>query len=476
MAPHSTAPVRARLLLAVLALAMAAALWSGSAAPAYAQDAPADGGPVVEVLPVRGFLDPPVASAITGVIADAEADGAELVVIQVDGPGAISADADGLVSAIRDASVPVAVFASPQQGIFAEAGGLYGMLWASAPLRAMSENATIGPVAPSDLASGEAPGDAGRARLAELGVEELWDREMTAEELESAGAVDVLASNVAAMLAELDGTEVALADGSTTVLDLGNEDVNVRLHSMGILARLLHAAAAPAFIYMLLVFGLGTLAFELFQPGFGVAGFAGLVMLPFAVFGLVVLPVTWWALALLLVGLALYTLDTAVAGLGVVTAAATAAFGVGSWFLFGSGVLRVPPGLAIVMTVTVLAFFVVVMTIILRAQAGPEGVDVGDLVGRHGIVRSVLNPEGHVYIDEALWRARTVDEARMRVGSPVTVTGVDGAVLLVEPFEAAGSADGAAAGAARPADEAAPAGSTRSQEQANGQDQQAPGV
>jgi membrane-bound serine protease (ClpP class) len=444
MATNSPARSRARLLLAVLALAMAAALLSGGARPAFAQDGDTD-GPVVDVLPVRGFLDPPVASAMTGLIADAEERGAELVVLQVDGPGAISADADALLAAVRDARVPVAVFASPQQGVSAEAGGLYGMLWATAPLRAMSEVATVGPVAPTDLASGAMPDEASEARLAEIGAVDAFSEARTAEQLEASGAVDVVASNVAGMLAELDGAEVTLADGTTTTLSLGTEDVNVRLHSMGILARLLHAAAAPAFIYLLLVLGLGTLAFELFQPGFGVAGFAGLVMLPFAVFGLFVLPVTWWALALLLLGLVLYALDAAVAGLGPVTAAATAAFGAGSWFLFGSGVLRVPPALAIVMTLTVLVFFVVVLTMILRAQAGPEGVDVADLVDRHGIVRSVLNPEGHVYVDEALWRARTADGSRMRVGTPVVVTGVDGAVLVVEPFEATPAGSGAGA-------------------------------
>ena len=457
MASCSSAPVRARLLLAVLALATAAALVSGLARPAFAQDADTgDDGPVVDVLPVRGFLDPPVAGAITDLIDDAEANDAELVVIQVDGPGAISADVDALVSAVRDASVPVAVFASPQTGVAAEAGGLYGLLWASAPVRAMSENATIGPVSPLDLASGRQPDEAAEARLAEIGAIEAFSSTATAAELEEAGAVDVIASNVAGMLAELDGNEVTLADGTTRTLQLGTESVNVRLHSMGVLARLLHAAAAPAFIYMLLVFGLGTLAFELFQPGFGVAGFAGLVMLPFAVFGLFVLPVTWWALALLLVGLVLYALDTAVAGLGFVTAAATAAFGVGSWFLFGTGVLRVPPALAIVMTLTVLVFFVIVMTVILRAQAGPDGVDVTDLVSRHGIVRSVLNPEGHVYIDEALWRARAADDLKLRVGTPVTVTGVDGAVLLVAPFDAAtaGSTAGDPAPASATPDEA----------------------
>lgn len=434
---RSPSPVMppARVTAALLALVAAVSLLA--AGPAWAQDEDPVDGPVVEVLPVRGFLDPPVADAITDLIASGQEDEVELVVLQFDGPGAIAADAEALVAAVRESSVPVAVFVSPQQGISAEAGGLYGLLWANAPVRAMSEVATVGPIDPVDLASGAAPPDDAADRVAAIGAEAALDEARTAEQLEESGAVDVVASNVAGMLAELDGTEVELADGTTRTLALGSQDVSVRLHSMGVLARLLHAAAAPAFIYLLLVFGLGTLAFELFQPGFGVAGFAGLVLLPFAVFGLTVLPVTWWALALLLAGLALYSLDTALAGLGWVTAAATAAFGVGSWFLFGTGVLRVPPALAIVMTLTVLVFFVVVLTVILRAQAGPEGVDLEDLVGRHGMVRSVLNPEGHVYVDEALWRARVAGDRKLKVGSPVTVTGVDGPVLVVEPFQAA---------------------------------------
>jgi membrane-bound serine protease (ClpP class) len=67
-------------------------------------------------------------------------------------------------------------------------------------------------------------------------------------------------------------------------------------------------------------------------------------------------------------------------------------------------------------------------------------------------VRSVLNPEGHVYIDGALWRARwTGDTRRAKVGTPVRVHAVDGPVVLVEPFDtevaSAGARDEAGQGA-----------------------------
>ena len=82
------------------------------------------------------------------------------------------------------------------------------------------------------------------------------------------------------------------------------------------------------------------------------------------------------AVALLLVGLALFVVDTSLAGFGVTTAAATAAFGVGSWFVFGTGLLRNPGWVAVATTLVALGFWVVIMTVILRAQAGPDGIEL----------------------------------------------------------------------------------------------------
>lgn len=462
MSTFPTALRRAFVLL--LLTGLVATLFAGFAGPAGAQasDDGDDATVTVDVLPVRGYLDPPVANTMRDLLRIAADDGSALVVLQVDGPGGLSVDIDELIAAVQSSPVPVVVFVSPQQGIAAEAGGALGLLWAASHVRAVAEVGSVGPIAPAELS--QQPGDYPEAdRLAELLPDAsaearaaLLEGEVPAialpgedptVTLEDLGLVEVLASNVAGLLAELDGHTVQTAAGAVT-LELPRDQVEVRLHSLGLVRRMLHAASLPAFIYLLLVVGLGMLLFEVFQPGFGVAGVAGLILLPFAIFGLTVLPVVWWAIALVLLGLLLFTVDAAMAGLGPVTAAATASFGVGSWFAFGSGTLRVPPTIAVLTTIAAFVFFVLVLTVILRAQAGPEGVDVEDLVGRLGIVRSVLNPEGHVYIDDALWRARIPADLKLRVGAPIRVIGVDGAVLLVEPFDASAAAETAGAVAA----------------------------
>ena len=400
----------------------------------------------VEILPLRGgFIDPPVAAQIRDVIAIAERDGSDLVVLQYSSGGGVSVDLDDLLGAIERTSIPVAALIGPL-GTGAEAVGAAGMLWLAADIRAVSLDASVGPLEPADLTDTGDEGGEVAARItalleqagadAELGAR-LRSDAVPADALLDGGVVTVTAQGLEPLLLELDGVVVGDRE-----LRIRADEVQVRFHSLGLVRRVLHAATTGPFIYLLLVVGLGMLLFEVFQPGFGVAGLAGIITAAIGAFGLSVLPVTWWAVALVVLGLLLYAVDTAIAGFGPVTLAATASFVLGSARFYAADALALSWWLIGATTLTVLVFFVFIMTTVLRAQAGPEGVTVDDLVGRPGIVRSVLNPEGHVYIDGALWRARwTGDTKRAKVGTPVRVHAVDGAVVLVEPFDPAAAAE-----------------------------------
>jgi len=69
-----------------------------------------------------------------------------------------------------------------------------------------------------------------------------------------------------------------------------------------------------------------------------------------------------------------------------------------------------------------------------RARCGTDG-----LVGRLGIVRRPLDPQGHVLVDGALWRARRSwaeeDEIPPAEGDPVVVDHVEGLTLSVRRAE-----------------------------------------
>jgi len=446
--PSRSRVLRAALpaLVAVLMLPLLATLLP--AAPAAAQ---ADVRRV-EILPLRaGFFDPPVAAQIGDVLDLAAREGAELVVLQFDASAGVSVDTAALVARIAESPVPVAVSVGPI-GSAPQAAGVAAAVFLAAHIRAVAPDATVGPLAPLDLRALDAPSPDALALLSatprQPGARDAApdDEVRAALALLVGSAVDAdvlvaaglarITTGIEPLLVELDGQRVTTVAGEIE-LRLRPDELQVRFHSLGLLRRMLHAAATAPFVYLLLVLGLGMLLFEVFQPGFGVAGLAGVITTVIAAVGAFILPVRWWALALVVLGLLLYAVDTALAGFGPVTVAATVTFAAGSWWFYAAPALQLPVWLVGSATLTALVFFVLVMTTVLRAQAGPDGNDVTELVGRTGVVRSVLNPEGHVFIDGALWRARAAggSAAVVRVGTQVRVADVDGPVIVVAADE-----------------------------------------
>lgn len=432
-------PVPVRLLL--IAVALVAAGLSLPTEAGASEPAPA---PAVDILQFHGAVDPPVVAAIEDLVRTASERGSRLVLLQVDSPGGLAVGHEEVVGAVRSGDVPVVVWIGPGT---AGARGAATFLAAAGGLTAMTRDATVGPACPiraggggcaaedavrlADLFAGEAAG-AGRGEVdaGDLPIEEAW----TAERATEAGLAALTVDDYVSLLQDLDGRQ--LEDGTT--LDLPEEDLTVRLHSLGLLRRALHASLDPVLIAILLVALLLLVAFEVFQPGFGVAGVAAILIAPLLIYGLVVMPVTWWAVALLVVGAVLLGIDLAIAGLGFPTASGTAATAAGLWWLFpdGSPILDVPVWATVTLTLATVVYFVVVMTVVLRAQAGPElDTSAEELVGEAGVVRSTMNPEGHVFVSGGLWRARWdgPDIGRVETGTTVTVTGVDGATLVVGP-------------------------------------------
>ncbi len=429
--PMLRRPIRPFPMLRRLAL-LAALLVAAVGWPATAR---VERHPVVDILQLEGPFDPPSLQTVTELVDRANRTGSELVVLQIDAGHGLSVSARRVVDTVRGSDVPVAVWVGPGR---ARAGGAAAFLVLASHLPAMASQARLLPLCPvvADRPCTRNELALARRVAPSAAVERLLSQPLPGTELERLGAVTLTVESLESLLVELDGREVLTATGPTR-LELREDEITVRFHSRGLLRRLLHAVLDPTAVYLLLVTVLLLLAFEVFQPGFGVAGVAALVLAPLAVYGLSVLPVRGWALALVVVGLVFLAVDLAVAALGVATAAGTAALAVGSWWLFAGDPsrMRLSAWVVSVVVAASVVFFVVVMTVVLRAQAGPAQEAVGDdLVGSVGVVRSTLNPEGHVFVAGALWRARFTGPTggRVRTGTRVRVHGRDGAVLLVE--------------------------------------------
>lgn len=434
--------------------------------------------PKIDILQVSGALDGTIVDYVGGALQAAADEGVEVVVLQLATPGALDVETSELVELITASRVPVVVWAGPP-GARVTGGGVQVAL--AADVLALAPGAVLGGAVPAELGGAgdaqerravaqrltELAGVRGRdaqrvAGFAERGaavvaalepsgglgpdaalppavdrgaVEVLDEQALTA-----AGVADLVAVGLPEVLQGLDGRTVVRADGSERELRVDPVTATIRFKNQGLIGRVLHTVSTPTLAYLLLVGGLIALLFEWFQPGFGVAGISGAAVAGLGVFGMTVLPTQWWAFALVVVGLVLLAIDLALASLGPVTAVGTAALAAGSvWLYRGPEALRVDGWVIALVVVSAVAFFVFIMTTVLRAQGVQTRASIDAVMGEQGVVRSMLNPQGHVFVRGALWRAQAPEGVgQVRTGTAVRVTGTaDETTLMVEPVDAA---------------------------------------
>lgn len=449
-------------------------LLSGLFVALLAAVAPAQSsGPLVDVVEVEGIIDQTVADYLIERLDRAAADGAEVVVVSLDTPGGLGVSMDEMVEAISTSKVPVAVWVGPS-GARAISAGVF--IAYSSHVLAMAPATTIGAATPVDLGGGDlsekiissAEGellalaqqhgrdqDFARGAVRDGAVVAIGDLDqlpadaelppgidadqvtvVSAADLEAHPVADLVAASLPDVLTALDGRTVQLMDAqgqtSDRTIAIDQATANVRFNNLGLVRRVLHTVANPTLAYLLLIGGALALLFEVFQPGFGVAGVSGIVLIGLALYGLAVLPVNWLALGLVVLGLLLLAADLAIAGLGALSAGGTIALAVGSFLLFSEApALRLSLWLIAPVVLFNLLFFVIIMTSVLRAQSSQAMLGAEGMQGREGVVRSILNPEGHIFVNGALWRARAPEHVgKVKTGTKVRVLGVNDRLTL----------------------------------------------
>jgi membrane-bound serine protease (ClpP class) len=400
--------------------------------------------PAVDVIKVEGTLDRPLLGYVNGRLDDAEARGAT-VVLELDSAGGIGDAAIGLADRLVVMRVPVIVWIGP---VPAKASGAGMLLLLASSLPAVAPGSQTGPLDPVDLLHPDErpPGldvqiDAWLAARGRTVDRSHENDAMNGGQAIRYGFAETYASSVVELLDQVDGTSVPTAAGpvvlqthvATTDADAqAGRGVTVTFGEPGPVKRVEHAVASPSMIYFLLVFGLSCLAFELTQPGFGFAGFAGLFLLGLALYGISVVPPTWYGLLVFLAGLGALSLDVRLRRFGPLTWGGTVVFAIGSFLLYGqvADAIRISPWLIAGATLGVFLLFGFGMTVAVASRDRIVQTQRG-LIGLVGEARGKMAPDGPVFVKGALWRGRSLGET-IPSGAKVRVRGVDGLVLKVE--------------------------------------------
>jgi membrane-bound serine protease (ClpP class) len=104
------------------------------------------------------------------------------------------------------------------------------------------------------------------------------------------------------------------------------------------------------------------------------------------------------------------------------------------------------PALITLGILSAVSFYFITRKVLEAHREAPVRAGHEELIGAPAEVRTSLDPEGQVWIEGALWRARlSGDGAALRPGDRVTVEAIEGLTLVVRPETSPASAEKGAA-------------------------------
>jgi membrane-bound ClpP family serine protease len=192
----------------------------------------------------------------------------------------------------------------------------------------------------------------------------------------------------------------------------------------------------PNISYLILVGGFLLAVLALFAPGTGLLEISAVIAILFAGYSIASLPVNWWAVAVLIVGVFPFLYAVRRSRNLIFLVISIAAFIVGSVFLFRleTGVPAVNPILATVVSILVTGFMWFITTKGLEALQLKPYIRFEKLQNQVGIARSDVFHTGTVYVHNEEWSARST--IPISTGTKVKVIKQSGFTLEVEPYSA----------------------------------------
>lgn len=368
---------------------------------------------------------------------------AAALLIELDTPGGLLDATRDIVTDFYESPVPVIVWVGPAGARAASAGVFLTM---AAHVAAMAPGTNIGAASPVTMGGGGTDSTMAhkmfedtaafarsiaerRGRNVEWAEDAVRDaRSITESEAVERGVVDFAAATAGEVLERADGRTVALPDGERTLALAGGR---LERRELGLRFRILSLLANPNVAYILLMFGMYGLFFELSNPGSILPGVIGVIFLILAFYSMQTLPLNLAGLMLVIVGLGLFLLEAHVTSFGFLTVGGIVCTVLGAVMLFDSPIpaLRVSLTVAVPLAVVTTAFFAVAIGLSIRTMRTKPVTGREGMIGARGTAWTALAPAGTVDVHGELWQA--VADAPVAAGDPVEVIGIDGLRLRV---------------------------------------------
>jgi membrane-bound serine protease (ClpP class) len=441
---------------------------------------------LVAAIDIEGAIGPATSDYFTRAIDKARAMGASAIVVRMDTPGGLSSAMRSIIQDIITAPAPVITYVTPG-GARAASAGTY-ILYAS-HVAAMAPGTNLGAATPVPLKS-PLPGGGGKPKKddkpskkdkkgekdkdegAKPAVEDASRRKaindarayirslaqmrgrnvewaeksvseaasLSSEEALKANVIDLVADNMADLLAKADGRVVKLPAGETKIATKG---AVVRDIPVDWRAELLAVITNPNIAYILLLAGIYGIFFEFYNPGTIFSGVIGAICLVLALYALQLLPVNYAGLGLIILGVLFMSAEVMMPSFGALGFGGIVALVIGSVILidtdapgFGLSWVVIGPVVAVSAVISFTVFGMAAKAWKRPVVSGREA-----MIGALGRVLDWSGNEGRVRVRSEVWRARA--DTTFAAGEEVRITALDGLVLVVGPADKAkGTGDG----------------------------------
>jgi membrane-bound serine protease (ClpP class) len=384
----------------------------------------------VYIIQIADAISPGTAEFIKSGIATAGENGAVFVIIELDTPGGLAESMRDIVQSILNSRVPVVVFVYPSGARAASAGVMITM---AADVAAMAPGTNIGAAHPVGTGGKDIDGKMSEKVINDMvahaksiaeqrGRNAKWAEEairesvsVTETEALKENIIDLIAKDTDDLIRQLNGREIK--DKGVLALD----NVKKVVLEETLRTKILKTISNPNIAYILMMIGLAGLYFELSHPGAIFPGVIGGIALILAFFALQTLPVNYAGILLIVLAIIFFIMEMKIASYGLLSVAGIVSLLLGSLMLFKGSTPDMKLSMQVLLPTLILisGFFVLVASLVFRAQISKPKTGSMGLVGEIGIVKKALAPEGKVFVHGELWNARSKEpideETKVRV-------------------------------------------------------------
>lgn len=408
--------------------------------------------PRIYAVSLNGVISSLSSDRVIRTIRAAEASQATAVLIEVDSPGGTESAVQEITRAVLAATVPVIVYVDHAQNADALSGAMFIAL--AANITAMSPDATLGAGNPESLTETTSTADqqdrlnqilqlaTNTASARHRNVDALKtmiekNANLTADQAKSEGLIDIVASSVDTLLAQVDGKEVQTLAGPTTIQ---SDSARILWQKTSWHDLILEKITDPNVAYILFSLGAMLLVVELFDPRRLIAGIFGIFALAAAFVAFGNMPVSWLGVGLMTTAFLLFIRALFTPKITFIGPIGVILYLVGSFTLYRpvrqTSAIVPAVGVAIWVIVVTTAMIVVVLLLMMRAifrvRQGIAPPNASWLIGADGVVLQALQPRGVVRVRGQEWTAITTGKTAIE-GDHVRVESINAGVLHVIP-------------------------------------------